>query len=77
MKVSPSVVATTARGSIAVGMSRCCTYVRSTTTGASRNASSMSPPANFQVNAWFPASWTFGLPSVSASVMSSTGSSGS
>ncbi len=35
VKESPSVVATTARGSIAAPISRCCTYVRSMTTGAS------------------------------------------
>ena len=43
---SPTHCATTERGSIAHGISRCCRYFRSTTTGASRNAASVSPFAN-------------------------------
>ena len=45
----PTGAQTTARGSIADGISRCCRYVRSSTTGASRNAASMSPLASVQV----------------------------
>ena len=73
----PTHVATTARGSIADGISRCCRNVRSITTGASRNAASMSPLPNAHSKLLLPASCTLGEPSSSAVLMSSTGGSGS
>jgi hypothetical protein len=74
---SATQVATTARGSIAQGMSRCCRYSRSITTGASRKAASTSPCAKGHTKHLLPASCTLGEPSSRAARMSSTGGRGS
>ena len=68
---------TTERGSIAAGISRCWRKYRSSTTGASRKAASMSPLANGHSKLLLPASWTLGESSRRAVLMSSTGGSGS
>ena len=77
--VAPTKLARAARGSIALGMSRCWTMRSFTTTSAPANAASTSPPATFQWNAWLPSisSCSFGAPSAAAASGSVTAGSGS
>ncbi len=71
--------ASAARGSIALGIRRCCRILSLTTTSAFLKAASTSPPLTFQWKQTLPgtSAWSWGAPSWVAFQGSTTAGSGS